>query len=198
MTVAASLTTPMSSIRGRSAKIPRGAEKLGEWSFRKIEAPTLGNQRRRVVHGRAARADDRCRTPAMRWKDSLDRLFVKVRTTEPANVEKTVANWCKSKHCRIWRSVRFSLRVAALPPRNVHHQRQQPLGQFDSRAREVRFSWRLIKAGYAHRLRGLPRTLCTTASHEPLPGVLEKSNACRTETAQGRARPERSPVSRAF
>ena len=148
MTVAASLTTPMSSIEDLIGKNSAWVlKKLGEWSHRKIEPQRwetgatvlfMGEPRVLMIDAGHARSA---------VEDSLGHLFVKVRTAEAANVEKAVANWYKKQALPhlAQRAFFFARLHGLVPPHVFITSANSRWGSCNSR-REVRFSWRLIKA----------------------------------------------------
>ncbi|MBL8512408.1 MAG: M48 family metallopeptidase [Betaproteobacteria bacterium] len=148
MTVAASLTTPMASIEDLIGKNSAWVlKKLGEWSHRKIEHQRwetgatvlfMGEPRVLMIDAGHARSV---------VEDSLGHLFVKVRTAEAADVEKAVANWYKKQALPhlAQRAFFFARLHGLVPPHVFITSANSRWGSCNSR-REVRFSWRLVKA----------------------------------------------------
>ncbi len=148
MTVAASLTTPMASIEDLIGKNSAWVlKKLGEWSHRKIERQRwetgatvlyMGEPRVLMIDAGHARAS---------VEDSLGHLFVKVKTGDAEAVEKAVATWYKKQALPhlAQRAFIFARLHGIVPPRVFITSANSRWGSCNSR-REVRFSWRLLKA----------------------------------------------------
>ncbi len=148
LTVAASLTTPISAIEGMIGQHANWvAKKLGEWSARRIVPQRwetgatisfMGESLTLMIdagHGRAA------------VERALSHLFVRVKTGEPAEVEKAVKNWLKKEALPHFaqRAFFFARLHQLVPPQVFLSSANGRWGSCNSR-REVRFSWRLIKA----------------------------------------------------
>lgn len=148
MTVAASLTTPMSSIEALIGKNAAWVlKKLEQWSHRRIEpqrwengatVPFMGETRALVIEAGHARAQ---------VEDSPGHLLVRVREADAALVEKAVSGWYKKQALPhlAQRAFLFSRLHNLTPPRVFITSANSRWGSCNSR-REVRFSWRLIKA----------------------------------------------------
>lgn len=148
LTVAASLTTPISTIE---SMIDQHAgwvnKKLGEWSQRRIvpqrwETGTaitfMGESLTLMIDVGHARANvDR----------ALSHLFVRVKTAQPELIEKAVVAWMKKQALPhlAQRTFLFARLHQLTPPRVFLSSANSRWGSCNSR-REVRFSWRLIKA----------------------------------------------------
>ena len=151
LTVAASLTTPISAIEGMIGQHANWVtKKLGEWAHRRV-APQrwetgatvsfLGEPLTLMVdsgHGRAS------------VERVLSHLFVKVKLDEPAAIEKAVVNWMKKEALTLLaqRAFMFARLHQLVPPRVFLSSANGRWGSCNSR-REVRFSWRLVKARLA-------------------------------------------------
>ncbi len=151
LTVAASLTTPISTIE---SMIDQHADwvskKLGEWSHRKIvpqcwqtgtQIPFMGESMTLMIDIGHARAT---------VERAMGHLFVRVRTAEPALVERAVVAWMKKQALPHFaqRAFLFARLHQLTPPRVFLSSANSRWGSCNSR-REVRFSWRLIKASPA-------------------------------------------------
>jgi predicted metal-dependent hydrolase len=146
LTVAASLTTPISAIEGMIAQHEKWvAKKLGEWSSRRIVpqswetgalVPFLGESLTLMTE------TGRAKTEVTR---ALNHLFVKVRT--PDGVEKAVVQWMKREALPLFaqRAFHFARLHQLAPPEVMLSSANGRWGSCNSR-REVRFSWRLVKA----------------------------------------------------
>lgn len=148
LTVAASLTTPISAIEGMIGQHANWVtKKLGEWAHRRVTPQRwqtgatvsfLGEPLTLMVdsgHGRAS------------VERALSHLFVKVKIDEPATIEKAVVNWMKKEALTFLaqRAFMFARLHQLVPPRVFLSSANGRWGSCNSR-REVRFSWRLIKA----------------------------------------------------
>jgi predicted metal-dependent hydrolase len=148
MTVAASLTTPMSSIEDLIGKNSAWVlKKLEQWSHRRIEpqrwetgAPLsfMGESLTLMVDAGHARAH---------VEHALGHLFVRVAINEPTLIEKAVSAWYKKQALPhlAQRAFLFSKLHNLVPPRVFITSANSRWGSCNSK-REVRFSWRLIKA----------------------------------------------------
>ena len=154
LTVAASLTTPISVIEGMIDQHANWvAKKLGQWSHRQIvpqrwETGTaisfMGEQLTLMIDVGHARASvERAGSP-------MAHLFVKVKTADPALIEKAVVTWMRKQALPHFaqRAFLFSRLHQLTPPQVFLSSANNRWGSCNSR-REVRFSWRLIKAGPA-------------------------------------------------
>lgn len=148
MTVAASLTTPIGNIEELIGKNAGWVlKKLGEWSHRRITPQQwetgatvhfMGEALTLMIDAGASRAH---------VEQSLGHLFVRVREADPALIEKTVVAWFKRQALpHVAQRTFFFARLHGLtPPRVYVSSANSRWGSCNSR-REVRFSWRLLKA----------------------------------------------------
>lgn len=148
MTVAASLTTPIGSIEDLIGKNANWVlKKLGEWSHRRIEPQRwetgaavsfMGENLTLMIDAGVSRAH---------VEQSLGHLFVRVREGDAASIEKTVVAWFKRQALPhlAQRAFFFAKLHGLTPPRVYLSSANSRWGSCNSR-REVRFSWRLIKA----------------------------------------------------
>jgi predicted metal-dependent hydrolase len=148
LTVAASLTTPMSTIE--SVIEQHGvwvAKKLGEWSHRRVvpqqwqtgaTVPHMGETLTLMIDVGHARAS---------VEKALDHLFVKVKSGAPKEIEKAVVAWMKKQALPHFaqRAFFFARLHQLTPPHVFLSSANGRWGSCNSR-REVRLSWRLIKA----------------------------------------------------
>ena len=151
LTVAASLTTPLSAIEGMIDQHAGWvAKKLGQWSQRKIVAQSwqtgavvlfMGEPLTLMVDVGHARAGVEL---------ALGHLFVKVKTAAPEAIEKAVVAWLKKQALPhlAQRAFLFARLHQLVPPRVFLSSANSRWGSCNSK-REVRFSWRLIKASPA-------------------------------------------------
>lgn len=148
MTVAASLTAPIGSIEEMIGKNAGWVlKKLGEWSHRRIEPQRW--QTGSTVHfmGEALTLMIDAGATRAHVEQSMGHLFVRVREADPALVEKTVVAWFKHQALpHVAQRAFFFARLHGLtPPRVYLSSANSRWGSCNSK-REVRFSWRLIKA----------------------------------------------------
>ena len=148
MTVAASLTTPVGSIEDMIGKNAGWVlKKLDEWSHRRVQpqrwetgavVPFMGEDLTLMIDAGATR---------VHVEASLGHLFVRVRAAEPAHIEKAVHAWFRKQALPhlAQRAFQFSKLHGLTPPRVFLSSANSRWGSCNSR-REVRFSWRLIKA----------------------------------------------------
>lgn len=148
MTVAASLTTPVGSIEDMIGKNAGWVlKKLDEWSHRRVQpqrwetgavVPFMGEDLTLMIDAGATR---------VHVEASLGHLFVRVRAAEPAQIEKAVHAWFRKQALPhlAQRAFLFSKLHNITPPRVFLSGANSRWGSCNSR-REVRFSWRLIKA----------------------------------------------------
>lgn len=152
MTVAASLTMPIATI---DKMIGNNAawvlKKLAEWSQRKIEPQIwqtgtvvyfLGEPLTLMVDANTDRAG---RKPLV--ERLMEHLFVRGQVSEPRHIENAVTNWYKQQALphMAQRAFFFSTLHGITPPRVFLSGANSRWGSCNSR-REVRFSWRLMKA----------------------------------------------------
>jgi predicted metal-dependent hydrolase len=148
LTVAASLTTPLSAIEGMIGQHAGWvSRKLGEWSQRRItpqvwqtgaKIPFMGESLTLMLETGHARAH---------VEQAMGHLFVKVRSDDPALIEKAVVTWLKKQALPYLaqRAFHFARLHQLTPPQVFLSSANGRWGSCNSR-REVRFSWRLIKA----------------------------------------------------
>ncbi len=148
LTVAASLSTTLSAVEDMIDQHSRWVtKKLGEWSQRRVlpqhwetgaGVSLLGETITLMIDiGHARSSVDR----------ALSHLFVKVRSGGPVEVEKAVVAWMKKQALPYLaqRAFLFARLHQLTPPRVLLSSANGRWGSCNSR-REVRFSWRLIKA----------------------------------------------------
>ncbi len=152
LTVAASLTTPISAIEGMIGQHADWVtKKLGEWSHRRVTPqqwvtgatiPFMGETLTLMID--IAGVTGRVRTTVER---AMTHLFVKTKANDPAEIEKAVVAWMKKQALpHLAQRAFFFARLHQLtPPRIFLSSANSRWGSCNSR-REVRFSWRLIKA----------------------------------------------------
>ena len=148
LTVAASLTTPLSAIEGMIGQHANWViKKLGEWAHRRVTPQRwetgatisfLGEPLTLMVdvgHGRSAA------------ERALTHLFIKVKHHDPLAIEKAVVNWMKKEALPYMaqRAFLFARLHQLVPPLVSLSSANGRWGSCNAR-REVRFSWRLIKA----------------------------------------------------
>lgn len=148
MTVNASLTTPVSSIEEMIGKNQAWVlKKLEEWSPRKIvpqrwetgaTVPLLGESLTLMVDAGPARAQ---------VEHVLSHLFVRTRDSSAEALEKNVVAWYRKQALThlAQRTFFFSKLHGITPPRVFLSSANSRWGSCNSR-REIRFSWRLMKA----------------------------------------------------
>jgi predicted metal-dependent hydrolase len=152
MTVAASLTTPIAVVEDMISKnAPWVLKKLGEWSHRKISpqrwetgatVPYLGETLTLMIDAGATRNH---------VEQVAAHLFVRLKVNDvtmiAAEAEKAVTTWYRRQALPhlAQRAFFFSKLHGLVPPRVFLSSANSRWGSCNSR-REVRFSWRLIKA----------------------------------------------------
>ena len=148
MMVAASLTTPIGSIEDMIGKNSQWVlKKLSEWSHRKIQAQRW--ETGEIVHlmGEALTLmiDEGATRSSI--EQSMGHLFVRLAKADPAAIEKATQAWYKRQALPhlAQRAFFFSKLHGLAPPRVFLSSANSRWGSCNSR-REVRFSWRLIKA----------------------------------------------------
>ena len=151
LTVAASLTAPHGAIESMIAEnLPWVRRKLGEWSSRRIEpqrwetgatVPFMGESLTLMIDTGHARAVA---------ERALQHLFVKVKSAAPREVEQAVVAWMKKQALPHFaqRAFLFSRLHGLTPPRVMLSSANGRWGSCNTR-REVRLSWRLVKAAPA-------------------------------------------------
>jgi predicted metal-dependent hydrolase len=151
LTVAASLSTSQSAIESMIDQHAHWvSKKLGEWAGRRIvpqrwetgaTIPFLGEALTLMV-------DERDSAPSKpRVERTMDHLFVHARTAHPDGIEKAVVAWMKKEALPYLaqRAFFFARLHQLTPPQVFLSSANGRWGSCNSR-REVRFSWRLIKA----------------------------------------------------
>jgi predicted metal-dependent hydrolase len=148
LTVAASLTTPLSAIEGAIDQHAGWiSKKLGEWSQRRVmpqrweTGSTIGFLGEPLIlmvdvgHSRVS------------VERAVAHLFIKVKKGEAAEIEKAVVTWMKKEALPHFaqRAFFFARLHQLTPPQVFLSSANGRWGSCNSR-REVRFSWRLIKA----------------------------------------------------
>lgn len=148
LTVAASLTTTLSAIEGTIGQHAGWiTKKLGEWSQRQVVPQRwetgatigfLGESLTLMVDVGHSRAS---------VERAMAHLFVKVKKGEVAEIEKAVVTWMKKQALPHFaqRAFLFARLHQLTPPQVFLSSANGRWGSCNSR-REVRFSWRLIKA----------------------------------------------------
>ena len=148
MTVAASLTTPIGSIEEMIGKNSQWVlKKLGEWSHRRVQPQHwetgatvyfMGESLTLMIDEGAARIS---------VEQSMAHLFVRLARATPAAIEKAAQAWYRRQALPhlAQRAFFFSRLHGLTPPRVFLSSANSRWGSCNSR-REVRFSWRLIKA----------------------------------------------------
>ncbi|MFN7673507.1 MAG: M48 family metallopeptidase [Betaproteobacteria bacterium] len=148
LTVAASLTTPLSASEGAIVQLACWIRKtLGEWSQRRVmpqrweTGSTIGFLGEPLIlmvdvgHSRVS------------VERAVAHLFIKVKKGEAAEIEKAVVTWMKKEALPHFaqRAFFFARLHQLTPPQVFLSSANGRWGSCNSR-REVRFSWRLIKA----------------------------------------------------
>ena len=148
MTVAASLTTPLGSIEDMIGKNSQWVlKKLDEWSHRRIlpqrwqtgaAVTFMGDSLTLMIDEGATRSH---------VEQSMGHLFVRLAKADPAAVEKIVQAWYRRQALPhlAQRAFFFSKLHGLTPPRVFLSSANSRWGSCNAR-REVRLSWRLIKA----------------------------------------------------
>lgn len=148
MTVAASLTTPVGSIEDMIGKNAGWVlKKLDEWAHRRIlpqswqtgaTVPFMGEELTLMIDAGATR---------VHVEASLGHLFVRVKQATREQIEKAVHAWFRKQALPhlAQRAFLFSKLHNLTPPRVFLSGANSRWGSCNSR-REVRFSWRLMKA----------------------------------------------------
>ena len=148
LTVAASLTTPIGSIEDMIGKNAGWVlKKLGEWSHRKIQPQRWETGARVYFMGESLTLmiDDGAARPAV--EQSMGHLFVRLAKAHPAAIENATQAWYKRQALPhlAQRAFLFSRLHGLTPPRVFLSSANSRWGSCNAK-REVRFSWRLIKA----------------------------------------------------
>jgi predicted metal-dependent hydrolase len=148
LTVAASLTTPISAIEGLIGQHADWvAKKLGEWSERRIVPQRWETGATIFFMGEPVTLMIDVGHRRVCVERVLSHLFVRVKTADPADVEKAVKHWLKKQALPHFaqRAFLFARLHQLTPPQVFLSSANGRWGSCNSR-REVRFSWRLIKA----------------------------------------------------
>ncbi len=152
MTVAASLSTPLSAVDEMIGKNAAWVlKKLGEWSHRRIvpqnwqTGDTVSFMGEDLILMLDIAADSTRKKPLV--EPLMGRLFVRGRSAEPALIEKAVIDWYRKRALPQFaqRAFFYAKLHGLIPPRVFLSSANGRWGSCNSR-REVRFSWRLIKA----------------------------------------------------
>ncbi len=152
MTVAVSLSTPISAVE---EMIGNNAiwvlKKLDEWSHRRIVPQTWQTGTALSFMGETLTLMIDVETKMVRRKPAVEQLmrhlFVRGQILEAAVIEKAVVDWYKKQALPHFaqRAFFFAKLHSLAPPRVFLSSANSRWGSCNSR-REVRFSWRLIKA----------------------------------------------------
>ncbi|MBC7623539.1 MAG: M48 family metallopeptidase [Aeromicrobium sp.] len=148
LTVAASLTTPLSAIEGMIDQHAQWVtKKLGEWSQRRIVPQRWETGATLSVLGETVTLMIDVGHRRASVEPALSHLFVRVKTGDPNEVEKAVTTWMKKQALPHFaqRAFLFARLHQLTPPQVFLSSANGRWGSCNSR-REVRFSWRLIKA----------------------------------------------------
>ena len=152
MTVAVSLSTPISAVEemiGTNATWV--LKKLDEWSHRRIVPQTWQTGTALSFMGETLTLMIDVETKMVRRKPAVEQLmrhlFVRGQILEAAVIEKAVVDWYKKQALPHFaqRAFFFAKLHSLAPPRVFLSSANSRWGSCNSR-REVRFSWRLIKA----------------------------------------------------
>ena len=147
-----SLSTPISAVEemiGNNANWV--LKKLDEWSCRRIVPQTWQTGIALAVMGETLTLMIDVETKTVRRKPAVEQLmqhlFVRGQVVNAALIEKAVVNWYKKQALPHFaqRAFFFAKLHALTPPRVFLSSANSRWGSCNSR-REVRFSWRLIKA----------------------------------------------------
>ena len=148
MTVAASLTTPIGNVEDMIGKNAQWVlKKLNEWSHRKIQPQRweTGAMVHFVGEALTLMIDEGATRVSV--EQLMNHLFVRLPKADPAAIEKAALSWYKRQALPhlAQRAFFFSKLHGLTPPRVFLSSANSRWGSCNSR-REVRFSWRLIKA----------------------------------------------------
>ena len=148
MTVAASLTTPIGNVEDMIGKNAQWVlKKLNEWSHRKIQPQRW--ETGAIVHfvGEALTLMIDEGATRVSVEQLMSHLFVRLPKADAAAIEKAALSWYKRQALPhlAQRAFFFSKLHGLTPPRVFLSSANSRWGSCNSR-REVRFSWRLIKA----------------------------------------------------
>lgn len=148
MTVAASLTTPIASIEDMIGKNEHWVlKKLDEWSHRRIQPQRWETGATVHFMGEALTLMIDAGATRVNVEQSMGHLFVRLPKADPAAIEKAVLGWYKRQALPhvAQRAFFFAKLHGLTPPRVFLSSANSRWGSCNAR-REVRFSWRLIKA----------------------------------------------------
>jgi len=148
MTVAASLTTPIGNIEDMIGKNSGWVlKKLGEWAHRRVQPQLWQTGATVYFMGEALTLMIDAGSTRVNVEHALNHLFVRVPVAEPAAIEKAVTAWYKRQALPhvAQRAFFYSKLHNHTPPRVFLSSANSRWGSCNSR-REIRFSWRLIKA----------------------------------------------------
>jgi len=148
MTVAASLTTPIGSIEDMIGKNSQWVlKKLNEWSHRRIQPQRWETGATVQFMGEALTLMIDEGATRLSVEQSMGHLFVRLAKADAAAIEKAALAWYKRQALPhlAQRAFFFAKLHGLTPPRVFLSSANSRWGSCNSR-REVRFSWRLIKA----------------------------------------------------
>ncbi|MEO8384292.1 MAG: SprT family zinc-dependent metalloprotease [Betaproteobacteria bacterium] len=152
MTVAASLSTPLSAVDEMIGKNAAWVlKKLDEWSHRRIvpQRWQTGNAVSFMGEDLTLMLDIAADSMSKRLlvEPLMGHMFVRGQSAEPALIEKAVVDWYRKQALPHFaqRAFFFAKLHGLIPPRVFLSSANGRWGSCNSR-REVRFSWRLIKA----------------------------------------------------
>ena len=152
MTVAVSLSTPVSTVEEMIGKNAAWVlKKLDEWSHRRIVPQAWQTGTPIFFMGDTLTLMLDVATDSSRRRPHVEQLmghlFVRAHSTETAVIEKAVVDWYKKQALPHFaqRAFFFAKLHGQIPPRVFLSSANGRWGSCNSR-REVRFSWRLIKA----------------------------------------------------
>ena len=148
MTVAASLTTPLGSIEDMIGKNSQWVlKKLDEWAHRRIRPQCWETGERVHFMGESLTLMIDEGATRSNVEQSMGHLFVRLAKAHPAAIEKAALVWYKRQALPhlAQRAFFFSRLHGLTPPRVFLSSANSRWGSCNAR-REVRFSWRLIKA----------------------------------------------------
>ncbi|MEO8102531.1 MAG: SprT family zinc-dependent metalloprotease [Betaproteobacteria bacterium] len=148
MTVAASLTTPIGSIEDLIGKNSDWVlKKLNEWSHRRIQPQRWQTGATVYFMGESLTLMIDAGATRINVEQSMGHLFVRLPRAEPSAIEKAAQAWYKRQALpHLAQRAFFYARLHGLtPPRVFLSSANSRWGSCNAQ-REVRFSWRLIKA----------------------------------------------------
>ena len=152
MTVAVSLSTPVSAVEEMIGKNAAWVlQKLDEWSHRRIVPQTWQTGTSIFFMGESLTLMLDVATDSSRRRPQVEQLmghlFIRAQSNEASVLEKAVVDWYKKQALPHFaqRAFCFAKLHGLIPPRVFLSSANGRWGSCNSR-REVRFSWRLIKA----------------------------------------------------